>query len=267
LDWIRDPVKWLELNALNIVFTLLFAVTVLGIIRFISNQVESLRRRDRLDRNASFLINRVATWGGYIIIIAFILNQFGFKISTVAGLLAVASGTVIGFAAMNTLGNAIAGLIVMTSRPFRIGDRILFQGEFADILDIDLIYTSMKTTDNVNISVPNQMLIQSVITNFGRGEVTRRRCVITADFSEPPERVESALLEALEGVEGVLEEPEPYVWISEIGNFAIEYTLYYHIRELKSINRIDAMVRRAVKTTCDRLEIDLSTPNLIKAVR
>ncbi|MFP3951264.1 MAG: hypothetical protein ACLFVP_03860 [Candidatus Bathyarchaeia archaeon] len=44
----------------------------------------------------------------------------------------------------------------------------------------------MQTTDNVTISVPNQMLIQSVITNYGTGEVTRRRCMITADFSEPP---------------------------------------------------------------------------------
>ncbi|MFP3951265.1 MAG: mechanosensitive ion channel domain-containing protein [Candidatus Bathyarchaeia archaeon] len=132
-DWIIDPLRWLEANAFNIVFTLLFAVTVLGIIRFISRQVESLREGDRLDRNAAFLINRLTNWGGYIIIITFALNQFGFKISTVAGLLAVASGTVVGFAAMNTLGNAIAGIIVMTSRPFRIGDRILFQG-------ISLIY-------------------------------------------------------------------------------------------------------------------------------
>ncbi|MFP3951263.1 MAG: hypothetical protein ACLFVP_03855 [Candidatus Bathyarchaeia archaeon] len=78
--------------------------------------------------------------------------------------------------------------------------------------------------------------------------------------------MESALLEALERVEGVLEEPEPHVWVTEIVNFAVEYTLFYYISDLKTINRIDAMVRRSVKTTCDSRRIDLSTPILIKTV-
>ncbi|NIO38168.1 mechanosensitive ion channel, partial [Candidatus Bathyarchaeota archaeon] len=66
---------------------------------------------------------------------------------------------IIGFAAINTIGNAIAGLIVMTSRPFEVGDRIFFEGQFADIVSIDLIYTKMVTLDNVLISVPNQELL------------------------------------------------------------------------------------------------------------
>ena len=55
----------------------------------------------------------------------------------------------------DTIGNAIAGLIVMTSRPFRVGDRIFFNGQFADVVAIELIYTKMVTLDNVLVSVPN----------------------------------------------------------------------------------------------------------------
>lgn len=78
-----------------------------------------------------------------------------------AGFLALAGGTIIGFASMNTIGNVIAGTIVLISKPFKIGDRILFNKQFADVVPIDLIYTRMKTLDNVLISVPNQQLLTS----------------------------------------------------------------------------------------------------------
>ena len=52
--------------------------------------------------------------------------QFGFDVGLIAGFMALAGGTIIGFASMNTIGNAIAGIIVMISKPFKIGDRTLF---------------------------------------------------------------------------------------------------------------------------------------------
>ncbi len=99
-------------------------------------------------------MNRIFKWVAGLVILAVIFAQFGIEIGIIAGLVALAGGTIIGFAAMKTIGNAIAGIIVMTSRPFKIGDRIFFNGQFADVLAIDLIYTRMKTLDSVLVSVP-----------------------------------------------------------------------------------------------------------------
>lgn len=85
-----------------------------------------------------------------------VIAQFGIDIGVIVGFLALPEGTILGFAAMNTIGNAIAGIVAMISRPFKIGDRICFNGIFADAIAIDLIYTRMKTLDNVLVSIPNQ---------------------------------------------------------------------------------------------------------------
>jgi small-conductance mechanosensitive channel len=184
----------------------------------------------------------------------------------VAGLTVLAGGTVIGFASINTLGNAIAGLIVMVSRPFEIGDRIMFGELFVDVVDVALIYTKMRTLDNVTISVPNQELIKRDIDNFGKDRIIRRYCVISADYSVDREYVENALLEAATNVEGVLENPEPYVWITELGIYAIEYTLYVFLDDIKNIRKIEADLRKEVLETCKRYDIDLSTPTLLHQV-
>ncbi len=82
----------------------------------------------------------------------------------------------------------------MVSRPFEIGDRILFNDKFADVVDVALIYTKMRTLDNVLISVPNQELIGREIENFGKDRIIRRKCAVSADYSTNREHVEKALL-------------------------------------------------------------------------
>jgi small-conductance mechanosensitive channel len=89
-------------------------------------------------------------------------------LGAISGVLTLLGGTILGFAAINTIGNAIAGFIVMTSRPFRIGDRILFKGQFADVIAIELIYTKIETLDKVLVSVPNQEMLKTEIENLGR---------------------------------------------------------------------------------------------------
>ncbi|UCB61303.1 MAG: mechanosensitive ion channel, partial [Candidatus Bathyarchaeota archaeon] len=172
----------------------------------------------------------------------------------------------IGFASQNTIGNAIAGIIIMVSRPFKIGDRIYFNGKFADVVDIDLIFTRMKTLDSVMVSVPNQQLIASEIDNYGKKTIVRRSCPITTGYELPTDQVEKALLEAAETMEAVLKNPRSYVWITNFGDFAIEYTLYVFVNQIKRLPEIDANLKKTVLLTLKRHGIDISTPRLIQRV-
>ena len=74
--------------------------------------------------------------------------------------------------------------------------RIFFNGQFADVEAIELIYTKMRTLDNVLVSIPNQELLKTEIDNYGKNSVVRRGCAITAGFDVASEQVETALLEA-----------------------------------------------------------------------
>jgi small-conductance mechanosensitive channel len=74
------------------------------------------------------------------------------------------------------------------------------------------------------------------------------------------------LLEAATIVEGVLKEPKPYVLVTNLLNFSVEYTLYVFISEIKRLPIIDSNLRRSVLEVSRKHGIDLTTPNLIQSV-
>jgi small conductance mechanosensitive channel len=265
-DFFDSCCGWISANWNKIAFSITGLIVVLVVYKLLTRQITRLKEQHKLEESVAFGLNRAFKWISLLVIIGIIFAQFGIEVGIIAGFLALAGGTIIGFAAMNTIGNAIAGIIVMVSKPFRIGDRILFKDQFADVVAIDLIYTRMKTLDNVMISVPNQELLTTEIDNYGKKTTVRRGCSITAGYELTSKQVETVLLEAATRVEGVLKEPKPYVWITNFGDFAVEYTLYVFINQIKRIPEIDANLRRTVFETCKRHKIDISTPRLIQRV-
>ena len=79
--------------------------------------------------------------------------------------------------------------------------------------------------------------------------------------------MELALLEAAEKVPKVLKEPKPYVWITKFQDYAVAYTLYVFIDDIKGLPEIDAELHRTVLETCKRHNIDMRTPLLLRQLR
>ena len=270
LDFLNAIGEWGIENLPNIVFSFVTIIVGYIIIKLVSREIRALRNQKRLEEHAAYTLNRILKWVTFVAVFSIILAQFGITLGAVSGLLTVLGGTIIGFAAINTLGNTIAGLIVMTSRPFKVGDRIFFNGQFADVEAIELIYTKMRTLDNVLVSIPNQELLKAEIDNYGKKTVVRRGCSITAGYELTSEQVETALLEAanrLMEMKDVLKEPKAYVWVTKFGNYAVEYTLYVFIQDIKRLPEIDSNLKRTVLESCKQHGIDICTPTIIRTVK
>src|ERR671923_1597580 len=83
------------------------------------------------------------------------------------GLLASSAviGIVVGFAARQTLANAIAGILLAITQPIRIGDLVTFEDETGEVEDVRLTYTYIRLDDGRRLVVPNERLAQSSIHN------------------------------------------------------------------------------------------------------
>jgi small-conductance mechanosensitive channel len=265
-DFLDACYTWLLANWQSLAISIISAVVVYVAYRLFSKEITKLEKRNKLEENVAFSLKRAFKWFFVLIAIGIVVSQFGFDVGLIAGFLALAGGTIIGFASMSTIGNAIAGIIVMVSKPFKIGDRIFFNNQFADVIAIDLIYTRMKTLDNVMISVPNQQLLTAEIDNYGKKSAVRRSCSVTIGYELSSEIIEKVLLEAAAEVEEVLREPKPYVWVTNLYNFSVEYTLYVFISQIKALPLIDSHLKRTVLDVCRQHGIDLTTPNLIQSV-
>ena len=266
-DFFIPVSEWITTNFSNIIFSVIMVAAGYIIYRILSRQIRNLGYKEKLEKHLALTLIRVVKWFSALIILSAILAQWGVTFGTIMSIVTIFGGTIVGFAAINTLGNAIAGLIVMTSRPFAVGDRIFFNGKFADVVAIDLIYTKMFTLDNVLVSVPNQELLKSEVDNYGKENVIRRACKVTPGFEYDSTEVEKALLEAADMTRDVLKDPKPYVWITTFQNYAVEYTLYVFISEIKRLPEIDAELYRQVLESCKKHKIDISTPTLLKQIK
>jgi small-conductance mechanosensitive channel len=74
-------------------------------------------------------------------------------------------GLVVGFAARQTLANAIAGILLAITQPIRIGDLVTFEDETGVVEDVKLTYTYIRLDDGRRLIVPNERLAQSSVAN------------------------------------------------------------------------------------------------------
>jgi len=74
-------------------------------------------------------------------------------------------GLVVGFAARQTLANAIAGVLLAITQPIRIGDLVTFEEETGEVEDVKLTYTYIRLDDGRRLIVPNERLAASSIEN------------------------------------------------------------------------------------------------------
>jgi small-conductance mechanosensitive channel len=122
---------WLQANYLQLINTTIALVASYIIYRLPARQIKHFQSTHNLSTYTGLTILRITKWltGGLLLVTILFIWNIPFIV--VAQALSLYGGAVTGFAAINTIGNAFAGLIVMVSKPFKVGDRIFFNGEFA----------------------------------------------------------------------------------------------------------------------------------------
>jgi small-conductance mechanosensitive channel len=113
------------------------------------------------------LVRRLLYVSIVVIGVSLALAQFAAVKRVATGILASSAvlGLVVGFAARQTLANAVAGVLLAITQPIRIGDLVTFENETGTVEDIRLTYTYILTEEGTRVVVPNERLAQSMVQN------------------------------------------------------------------------------------------------------
>jgi small conductance mechanosensitive channel len=113
------------------------------------------------------ILRRVTSTTIIVIGVAIALTQFAAVNRAAAAILAsgAIAAAVLGFAARQTLANAIAGVLIAVAQPLRLGDHVTFEGETGIVEDVRLTYTFLRTADDIRIVIPNERLASGVLRN------------------------------------------------------------------------------------------------------
>jgi len=260
---LEDIGDWFVKYYPSILITIFITAVFYLIFYLAKKQILRIKNKGRINEGTSKSFTNLVKIACIILGLTAIGIQYREELGMFANVFSVAGGTVLGFAAINTLGNLIAGMIVMMTKPFAVGDRIEYKGRLADVKEIKLIYTVMEDIDGVKISVPNQKLLKEEIKNYGKDKILRREIFVTPGFDVEPGIVEEALIEATQEFKSILKFPEPRVDLYEFQDFAIKYRLIVFINNSRIIPKFDHQLRRQVFFTCRKRGVDLSTPHII----
>ena len=166
----------------------LIRIVMKGVTKILDRRIEPLGLRH--------FIRSIARAGLWIVLVIMVINILGFAAVSFAALLA-SLGVAIGMALSGQLQNFAGGAIILITHPFRIGDYIVYQDVEGTVYDIGIFHTSITTTDNTKIYLPNGNLSTNIIKNTS--EMPNRRCQwkFLVDYDVPFERAKGILLTEL----------------------------------------------------------------------
>jgi len=118
------------------------------------------------------ILQKLSTLAQFVIYVATILIvlllSFRFD-DTALALIGGTAAVAIGFALKDLVASFIAGVIVMLDRPFQVGDRVSFGGEYGDITAIGLRSVRMQTLDDNIITIPNSKFLSDITSSGNYG--------------------------------------------------------------------------------------------------
>jgi len=165
------PVQDLILDlAIRYGFQVLGAFVILGVgfavAWWVGNAVERPLTRMALEPPMRRLMVRVVRVVVLLFALVIALDKFGFQIAPlVAGIGVAGRGS--GIALQGVLGNVIAGLTIIFTKPFRVGEHVEVVGMKGDVHTIELFSTTLLHPDRSRIIIPNRKIVGEILHNFG----------------------------------------------------------------------------------------------------
>ena len=215
----KVPITWRKL-----LYTILIIIACAVVIKIIMSLVERAIKRIGVERSLHTFIKSVARILLWFIAIATVLGFLGVNVTSLIAIFSVA-GLAISLAIQGTLSNLAGGIMILVSKPFKVGDYIEAGGMGGTVADIGLVYTRMKTFDNKLTFVPNGEIAKEKITNYTSQETRRVDLKFNTSYDAPVELVKRSIQGVVGAHPKALFTPEPFVRVSAYKDSSIEYTV------------------------------------------
>ncbi len=212
----------------NYSFQIVGAIIILIIGFMVAKKVAAFVEKLLLTKDMDVTLTKfIATTLKVIIIVGvtiIALGKIGITITPfVAAIGAMSLGA--GLALQGLLSNFGAGISIIATRPFVVGNTIKIQGCTGVVKEIKLAYTVLETEDKELITIPNKHIVGEILTNSF--EYTIVEMMVGIDYSSDPKVAIQVISEVLEKYEEIAKEVKAQVGIKEFADASINIELRY----------------------------------------
>ena len=129
------------------------------------------------------------------------------------------AGAGVALAMQGVLGNLVAGLTIIFTRPFRVGEYVSMIGVEGRVESIDLFSTRLSHPDHSIVVVPNRKIVGEILHNYG--QIRQLNLSVSIGRAEDLARALAVVNEVVKANARVLKDPEPVVGVKALGDASI----------------------------------------------
>lgn len=214
-----------DLTLEKILYTLVLFLVCCLLIRLLIRATSRILERSRLDKRLHTAIRSAVKAVLVFVAVIVLAEAIGINTSSLLAILSVA-GLAVSLSIQDSLSNLASAIMILTAKPFKIGDFIEVKGKSGTVEQTGIIYTTILTPDNQRIHIPNSQITSNEITNLTAVGRRRVEINISASYDAPVEAVKAALLQAAAHPKLLPDEPV-FARVSKYADSAVEYTLRF----------------------------------------
>ena len=183
--------------------------------------------------------------------------------------ISVCVGLIVSLGSSTVIGNIIAGLVITSMRPFKMGDRIKLNDTTGDIIEKTPLVTRIRTPKNEVVTVPNSFIMSSHTVNYSTSAREYGLIIhseVSIGYDVPWRQVNQILIDAALNTPGVVDDPRPFVLETSLSDWYPVYQINAYIKEAHKMAQIYSDLHQTIQDKFNEAGIEIMSPHYM-AVR
>lgn len=224
MEKFNDVINVVTKSGLKVVIALIVLCIGFKVINKAMAKLEKkLLSTDKLDVTITKTLMHVGIIALKVLIALALINYVGFDTSSITALIA-SLGVCLGLAVNGAVSNFAGGILLLVTRPFKVGDFIEIAGQSGTVSQINLIYTVIVTLDNKRVHIANSTASSATVVNYSEESTRRVDQVFSIAYNADYDKARGILLRLAEENRAVMEDPAPFVRMSAHSASSIDIT-------------------------------------------
>lgn len=173
-------------------------------------------------------------------------------------------GILFSLGSTSAVANIVAGVILTYMRAFKLGDRVKIADTIGDVVEKTLLITRIRTIKNVDITIPNAMVLGSHITNFSSSAHEYGlilHTTVTIGYDAPWRQVHELLIAAAVATENILELPAPFVFQTSLDDFYVSYEINAYTEKPSDMGRTYSDLHQNIQEKFNAAGVEIMSPH------
>ena len=269
LDW-KNIFEFVETNLIKIIISIIVFKILKYSKKYVDKILKTILIKAKVDEGIITFIRSLFSVFYFTLVFYIIIGFFGININSITAFIG-AAGLIFGLAFKETLANFCGGVIILTFKPFKVGDVIEFNNYIGEVKSIELFYTKIKNPQQELVIIPNGMITNNEVRNITKEEVRRLDLRISVSYNSDIKQVKEELkniVDELTKTENILEDdkyifrnPEAVIGVGELADSAIIFDVYVYVDSDKYL-KVKHKLNEEIKMRFDEKNIEIPYPQM-----